>query len=95
VILRSLKDLHFIVAAAFQALCGLFASGILLFFYRAFINTEFEYSSVTGYQYLLLLINGLIQAIVQMLWIKALQLDKAGRAASIMFLGIVAGYIYD
>lgn len=95
VILRSLKDLHFIVAAAFQALCGLFAASLLLLFYRGFINRDFDYSTVTGNQYFLLFLNGMIQAVVQMLWIKALQLDKAGRAASIMFLGIVAGYIYD
>ena len=60
VIIRSLKDLHFIVASAFQALCGFFAATILLIFYRVLINTEFDYSSVTGFEYFLLFINGLI-----------------------------------
>ena len=32
---------------------------------------------------------------MQLFWIKALFLDKAGRAASLTFLGIVMGYIAD
>ena len=32
---------------------------------------------------------------MQLLWIKALFLDKAGRAASLTFLGIIIGYFSD
>ena len=95
VILRALKGLHFVVAAGFQALCSLIASIVLLLFYRAFVNTEYDYSTVNGEQYFYLALNGVLQTLTQMLWIKALQLDKAGRAASIMFLGIVIGYLTD
>lgn len=44
---------------------------------------------------MLIVLNGLLQAAMQICWINSLYLDKAGRASSLMFLGIVLGYFSD
>lgn len=68
---------------------------VVLIFYRTIVNTDFDYSTLTSYQLFLIVLNGLIQALMQLCWIKALFVDKAGRVASLTFLGIVIGYIID
>ena len=39
--------------------------------------------------------NGLVNSVAQILFIKAFQTDKAGRAAGLQFLSIVFGYLSD
>jgi drug/metabolite transporter (DMT)-like permease len=95
VIIRSFKEIHFSVAASFQAMMTFSASLIVLIIYRSFVNTTFDYSSFTFSFWLLIILNGLLQCIMQICWINALYLDKAGRAASLTFLGIVLGYFSD
>jgi drug/metabolite transporter (DMT)-like permease len=95
VIIRSLKGIHFSVAGGFQAACTFLASLLVLLFYRLFVNTDYDYSTLTLSDWGLLALNGTIMALMQLLWIKALFLDKAGRAASLTFLSIVMGYVAD
>ncbi|TNV77650.1 hypothetical protein FGO68_gene15314 [Halteria grandinella] len=95
VIIRSLKGLHYSVMAGFQAIVTFIASLVVLVFYRVFINTDYDYSTLTASDWFYLILNGLLQAIMQLLWIKSLHLDKAGRSASLIFLSIVMGYIAD
>jgi hypothetical protein len=42
-----------------------------------------------------MIINGLVNSIAQIMFIRGFQLDKAGRAAGLQFMSIVIGYIAD
>lgn len=95
VVIRSLKGLHFAVAAGFQAILTFSASLVVLVIYRTMINTEYDYSTFNGEEIFLIILNGLVQCLMQIAWIQSLFLDKAGRAASLTFIGIVLGYISD
>ena len=95
VVIRALKSIHFAVAAGFQAILTFTASFFVLIVYRSFVNTSYDYSSFTFNFWCLIILNGFLQCIMQLCWIRSLYLDKAGRAASLTFLGIVLGYFSD
>lgn len=95
VIIRALKSIHFAVAAGFQAILTFSASFIVLIIYRSFVNTTYDYSTFTFSFWCLIILNGLLQSVMQLCWIRSLFLDKAGRATSLSFLGIVLGYFAD
>jgi drug/metabolite transporter (DMT)-like permease len=50
---------------------------------------------LTGYQTGMLIMMGLVRSVSMILFVKAFQLDKAGRAASLNFVQIIFGYSFD
>ena len=60
VVIRSLKSLHFAVAAGFQAILTFSVSLLVLIFYRLAINSDFDYATFTGLDLFLIVLNGLV-----------------------------------
>lgn len=61
VVIRSLKGLHFAVAAGFQAIVTFSVSLMVLIIYRLFFNQDFDYSTLTSFDVSLLILNGFLQ----------------------------------
>jgi drug/metabolite transporter (DMT)-like permease len=95
VIIRYLKDVDSISLNALYGTSSFFVSLMSLFIYRLFVNRNNFVYNLTGFQCFLLIGNGVLVTVAIQLYIKAFQLDKAGRAASLWFLAIVVGYIFD
>ena len=93
VLIRSLKAVHWAIMALFQAVTGFCFSAALWLAYR-FVAGEVEYGFGLA-DFALMTGMGCGIAAGQILWIKALQLDKAGRCASITMLNIVFAYAFD
>jgi hypothetical protein len=93
--MRLLKDIHYSVSAGFQSTGTLVASVVTLVVYRTqFSEKGFGYS-IGLTEIALMILNGLVNSLAQIMFIKAFQIDKAGRAAGLQFLSIVFGYASD
>ena len=95
VIIRYFKDIDHIALNALYATSSFVVSLTTLVFYRQFVNPNGFNYHITGMQFLLLIGNGVLVTIAIQLYIKAFQLDKAGRSSSLWFLAIVVGYAFD
>lgn len=60
VIIRQLKTVHYSVAAWFQAFMAFVCSLICLVFYRLWINPDYDYSTLTQFDYWLMVANGTV-----------------------------------
>jgi drug/metabolite transporter (DMT)-like permease len=95
VIIRYFKEIDYIALNALYATSSFVVSLTTLVFYRRFVNPNgFDYH-ITGMQLLLLIGNGVLVTIAIQFYVKAFQLDKAGRSSSLWFLAIVVGYAFD
>jgi drug/metabolite transporter (DMT)-like permease len=98
VLIRSLKDLDTVALNTLDATGNFFFALPTNIIYRLSFNSvgwSLLVSTITGFQIVLLLGNGLLITLSMYLYIKAFQLDKAGRASSLWFLSIVVGYAFD
>ncbi len=95
VIIRYFKDIDNIALNALYATSSFVVSMTALVVYRLFMNPNGFSYRITGIQLFLLIGNGVLVTIAIQLYIKAFQLDKAGRASSLWFLAIVVGYAFD
>lgn len=95
VIIRSLKDVHHSLVAVFQSTGNFLLSLVVLIIYRIFINpNNFDYQ-LTLTEICLLILSGLVRSFGMLFFIKAFQIDKAGRVAGLNFLQIIFGYTSD
>lgn len=95
VIVRSLKDVHHSIVATFQSTGNFLISFVVLLIYRLIISPNgFEYH-LTWMEAFLLFLSGFVRSMGMIFFIKAFQLDKAGRAAGLNFIQIISGYTAD
>ena len=95
VIVRALKDVHHSVVASFQSTGNFVLSLVVLLLYRTLINPNgFVYNFTIG-EVVLLVLTGVCRSFSMLLFIRAFQLDKAGRTAGLNFLQIIFGYLAD
>lgn len=95
VLIRSLKSVHWSILSAFQSFTGLIVTIIIWTVYKVFISTTGFIYNFTLEQYLYMMVLGSASFLTQVLWIKALHFDKAGRCASMTMLNMVFGFFFD
>ena len=95
VIVRYLKDVHHSIVATFQSTGNFVISLFALMIFRLFISPNGFSYDLTGAEVFLLFLSGLVRSMGMIFFIKAFQLDKAGRAAGLNFLQIITGYSSD
>ena len=95
VIMRKLRDVHYVVAAGFQSKGTLIASIVALLIYRLFFTENSFNYSIGWTEAFLLLINGIVNSFAQLSFVRAFQLAKAARVSSLQFSSIVFGYAGD
>ena len=95
VVVRSLKDVHHSIVACFQSTANFLLSLVGLVIYRVFFNpNNFEYD-FTSLEIGLLMFTGVVRSLGMIFFVLAFQLDKAGRSASLNFLQVIFGYMFD
>lgn len=95
VIIRKLNDVHFSVAAGFQSSGTLAFSLLTLVVFRTFFAENGFTYNFTFTDVSLLAINGLLNSLAQIFFVRAFQLVNPGRVVGLSFLSIVMGYGAD
>ena len=86
VAIRQLKQVHYSIIAFFQSMGNLILSTCGLIVYRTCFNPNHFYYNLDGQDIILLFVYGILRSVSGLLSIKAFQMDKAGRIASLSFL---------
>ncbi len=95
VILRSLKEVHHSIVASFQSTGNFVMSLAVLVLYRTIISPNGFAYNFTMAEVMFMLLIGVCRSFSMLLFIRACQLDKAGRTAGLNFLQIIFGYLAD
>jgi drug/metabolite transporter (DMT)-like permease len=95
VIIRALKDVHHSIVASFQSTGNFLLSLVVLLIYRTIISPNGFVYNFTIAELILLVFTGVCRSFSMLLFIRAFQLDKAGRTAGLNFLQIIFGYLAD
>jgi hypothetical protein len=94
ILIRKMKDIHFAIVNGFYGVFLFVVSTLIYFICRFIIGSGVEYNFNTE-QYIYMFFIGLIGATTNLCIIISIQLDKAARVWSIVFLLVLFGYIED
>jgi drug/metabolite transporter (DMT)-like permease len=95
VVVRSLREVHHSLVASFQSSANFLFSLVGLVIYRTVVSPNGFSYGISLWQWCMLLLSGLVRSFGMLFYVRAFQLDKAGRAASLNFLQIIFGYSFD
>ena len=95
VIIRCLKDVHHSIVASFQSTGNFIMSFVVLILYRTLISPNGFIYNFTFAELSLVVMTGVCRSFSMLFFIRAFQLDKAGRTAGLNFLQIIFGYLAD
>jgi drug/metabolite transporter (DMT)-like permease len=95
VICRCLKGVDHSVLASFQSIGMMILSSIAYISHHMFTGKGLTYPNTTYLDWFLLIFNGVLAFFCQLAFLLATKLDPASRCASLIFTGVVFGYLAD